>query len=102
MFSDSDLTDIESSEDEVPLASTVPRKTKTKPAPVEYNVKNTLSMPRTASYTAKSLYGTRPFVIAHNQWLIVSPDQIVDNTIDLDPEYQRGALHSWQVTWDCR
>lgn len=97
MFSDdSDLTDIETSEDEAPLASTLARKTKAKPPAAEYNVKNTLKPPRTTQYTAKSLYGTYlcPFPAIQKQRKpnCRTIDQIVDNTIDLDPEYQRGAF----------
>ncbi|KAF7981511.1 hypothetical protein HWV62_33073 [Athelia sp. TMB] len=73
---DSELTEISSSEDEVPLASNLPaRKTKTKASPPEYQVKNSLKPPRTTQYTARSLY-----------------DQIIENTIDLDPEYQRDVV----------
>ncbi|KAI9462077.1 hypothetical protein HD554DRAFT_2027786 [Boletus coccyginus] len=70
----SDLTDLSSDEDDVPLAK---RTSKAKKAPKEYKITNVLRAPRTAQYTAKSLY-----------------DQIIDNAIDLDPEYQRDVV--WQ------
>lgn len=51
----SDLTDLSSDEDDVPLAK---RTSKAKKAPREYKITNVLRAPRTAQYTAKSLYGT--------------------------------------------
>ena len=51
----SDLTDISSDEDDVPLAK---RTSKAKKAPKEYKITGVLRAPRTAQYTAKSLYGT--------------------------------------------
>ncbi|KAG6373681.1 hypothetical protein JVT61DRAFT_6352 [Boletus reticuloceps] len=65
----SDLTDLSTDVDE-PLAK---RTSKVKKAAKEYKITNVLRAPRTAQYTAKSLY-----------------DQIIDNSIDLDPDYQRG------------
>ncbi|KAH7910427.1 hypothetical protein BJ138DRAFT_1008858 [Hygrophoropsis aurantiaca] len=72
----SDLTDLSSDEDDVPLS----QKTYKKAAPAkktakEYKISNVLRPPRTTQYTAKSLY-----------------DQIIDNSIDLDPEYQRDVV----------
>ncbi|RPD56796.1 hypothetical protein L226DRAFT_538270 [Lentinus tigrinus ALCF2SS1-7] len=79
MYSDweSSLTELSSDEDEylpsnAPKKKAPPRKVKT-----EYNVTNALRPYRTTTYTAKSLY-----------------DQIIDNTIHLDPEYQRDIVWS--------
>lgn len=69
----SDLTDLSSDEDDFP-----PSKTRTKASKKgskEYKISGVLRAPRTTSYTAKSLY-----------------DQIIDNAIDLDPEYQRDVV----------
>ncbi|KAI0641718.1 hypothetical protein C8Q79DRAFT_288783 [Trametes meyenii] len=78
MLSDfSSLTDLSESEDEY-VPSQAPRtRTKKKPGPRprDYKVTNCLKPYRTTSYTAKSLY-----------------DQIVENTIQLDPEYQRDVV----------
>ncbi|KAH7922254.1 hypothetical protein BV22DRAFT_1017693 [Leucogyrophana mollusca] len=73
----SDLTDLSSDEDDVPLAQrTTAKKTGgSKKTPKEYKISNVLRPPRTTQYTAKSLY-----------------DQIIDNAIDLDPEYQRDVV----------
>ena len=51
----SDLTDLSSDEDDVPLAK---RTSKVKKEPKEYKITHVLRAPRTAQYTAKSLYGT--------------------------------------------
>ncbi|KAH7886787.1 hypothetical protein F5I97DRAFT_1050037 [Phlebopus sp. FC_14] len=67
----SDLTDL-SSEEDVPLAKSTNR---TRRGPKEYKISHVLRAPRTTQYTAKSLY-----------------DQIIDNAIDLDPEYQRDVV----------
>ncbi|KIJ67382.1 hypothetical protein HYDPIDRAFT_37917 [Hydnomerulius pinastri MD-312] len=69
----SDLTDLSSDEEEVPLAKTTTKATKK--GPKEYKITNVLRAPRTTQYTTKSLY-----------------DQIIDNAIDLDPEYQRAVV----------
>lgn len=50
----SDLTDLSTDEDDVPLAK---RTSKAKKAPKEYKITHALHAPRTAQYTAKSLYG---------------------------------------------
>ncbi|KAF8837162.1 hypothetical protein BDN67DRAFT_973331 [Paxillus ammoniavirescens] len=70
----SDLTELSSDEEEVPLSKNI---TKKKKGPKEYRITNVLRAPRTTQYTAKSLY-----------------DQIIENAIDLDPEYQRDVV--WQ------
>lgn len=69
----SDLTDL-SSEEEVPTTKPTP---KSKKQSKEYKIKNVLRAPRTTQYTTKSLY-----------------DQIIDNSVDLDPEYQRDVVWS--------
>ncbi|KAI0919977.1 hypothetical protein AcV5_001908 [Taiwanofungus camphoratus] len=70
---DSDLTELSSDDEEyVPTSQKKKASTKTKG---EYKVQNALRPPRTTQYTAKSLY-----------------DQIIDNTIQLDPEYQRDIV----------
>ncbi|KIJ19326.1 hypothetical protein PAXINDRAFT_96729, partial [Paxillus involutus ATCC 200175] len=70
----SDLTELSSDEEEVPLTKNA---TKKKKGGKEYRITNVLRAPRTTQYTAKSLY-----------------DQIIENAIDLDPEYQRDVV--WQ------
>ncbi|KIM74460.1 hypothetical protein PILCRDRAFT_828156 [Piloderma croceum F 1598] len=74
----SELSDLSSSEDDLPLAKTN-GKGKGKAASTGYQIKDALRPPRTAQYTAKSLY-----------------DQIIENTIDLDPEYQRDVVWTEQ------
>ncbi|KAI0660141.1 hypothetical protein C8Q70DRAFT_914298, partial [Cubamyces menziesii] len=69
---DSSLTELSSDEDEYIPA---PKKKRPSKAKTEYKVTNYLRPYRTTTYTAKSLY-----------------DQIVDNTIILDPEYQRDVV----------
>ncbi|KAI6127029.1 hypothetical protein F5141DRAFT_1186273 [Pisolithus sp. B1] len=69
----SDLTEL-SSEEEVAVAKRTP---KSKKQSKEYKIKNVLRAPRTTQYTTKSLY-----------------DQIIDNSVDLDPEYQRDVVWS--------
>ncbi|KAM5541581.1 hypothetical protein V8D89_004771 [Ganoderma adspersum] len=78
MLSDweSSLTELSDSEDEYQPAPSK-RKKKQKP-PVEYKqVTGSLQPYRTTTYTTRSLY-----------------DQIIDGTIDLDPEYQRDIVWS--------
>jgi hypothetical protein len=70
----SDLTDLSSDEDDFPPSKTS-RTTASKKGTKEYKISGVLRAPRTTSYTAKSLY-----------------DQIIDNAIDLDPEYQRAVV----------
>ncbi|EIM84991.1 uncharacterized protein STEHIDRAFT_60774, partial [Stereum hirsutum FP-91666 SS1] len=78
-FGDSDLSDLtSSSEDEyVPLAQLTKRKTKTKKLQDKsgYTITGALRPPRTAQYTARSLH-----------------EQIVEGTINLDPDYQRDVV----------
>lgn len=52
----SDLTDISSEEDDVPLAKST-QKPKKNAKSREYQITNTLRPPRTTQYTARSLYG---------------------------------------------
>ncbi|KAG0694706.1 hypothetical protein DFH29DRAFT_308592 [Suillus ampliporus] len=70
----SDLTDLSSDDDDFPPSKTS-RTTASKKNAREYKISGVLRAPRTTSYTAKSLY-----------------DQIIDNAIDLDPEYQRDVV----------
>lgn len=70
----SDLTDLSSDEDDFSPSKTS-RATASKKGTKEYKISGVLRAPRTTSYTAKSLY-----------------DQIIDNAIDLDPEYQRDVV----------
>ncbi|KAG1734568.1 hypothetical protein EDB19DRAFT_1638848 [Suillus lakei] len=70
----SDLTDLSSDDDDFPPSKTT-RTTASKKGTKEYKISGVLRAPRTTSYTAKSLY-----------------DQIIDNAIDLDPEYQRDVV----------
>ncbi|KAI0739698.1 hypothetical protein C8Q80DRAFT_1111809, partial [Daedaleopsis nitida] len=75
MLSDweSDLTELSSSEDEyVPVASKKKARAKQKE---EYKITSALKPYRTITFTAKSLY-----------------DQIIDNVIDMNPEYQRDIV----------
>jgi hypothetical protein len=53
----SELSDLSSSDDNLPLAKTN-GKGKGKAASTGYQIKDALRPPRTAQYTAKSLYGT--------------------------------------------
>lgn len=69
----SDLTDLSEDEDDFPPSKT--RTTASKKGTKEYKISGVLRAPRTTSYTAKSLY-----------------DQIIENAIDLDPEYQRDVV----------
>lgn len=69
----SDLTDLSSDEDDFPPSKK--RTAASKKGTKEYKITGVLRAPRTTSYTAKSLY-----------------DQIIDNAIDLDPEYQRDVV----------
>ncbi|KIK82235.1 hypothetical protein PAXRUDRAFT_724082 [Paxillus rubicundulus Ve08.2h10] len=87
----SDLTEL-SSDEEVPLSKSVAKKKK---GPKEYRITNVLRAPRTTQYTAKSLYGAPPnrkrsFLWWFNVSLLT--DQIIENAIDLDPEYQRDVV----------
>ncbi|KAF9220655.1 hypothetical protein BS17DRAFT_713659 [Gyrodon lividus] len=68
----SELTELSSDEEDVPLSKST---TKAKKGPREYKITHVLRAPRTTQYTAKSLY-----------------DQIIENAIDLDPEYQRDVV----------
>ncbi|KAI0699490.1 hypothetical protein C8T65DRAFT_659370 [Cerioporus squamosus] len=80
MLSDweSSLTELSSDEDEyVPSKASKKKKAPPRQAKSEYKVTNSLRPYRTTTYTAKSLY-----------------DQIIDNTIHLDPEYQRDIVWS--------
>ncbi|KZT03116.1 uncharacterized protein LAESUDRAFT_738446 [Laetiporus sulphureus 93-53] len=77
---DSDLTDLPSSDEEEYIPTTTKKKKKATPRTrTEYKIQNALRPPRTTQYTAKSLY-----------------DQIVDDAIDLNPEYQRDVV--WPET----
>ncbi|KAG2155215.1 uncharacterized protein EDB93DRAFT_91098 [Suillus bovinus] len=67
----SDLTDLSSDDDDFPRSKTSRTTASSKKATKEYKISGVLRAPRTTSYTAKSLY-----------------DQIIENAIDLDPEYQ--------------
>ncbi|KAI5981513.1 hypothetical protein EDC04DRAFT_3022073 [Pisolithus marmoratus] len=69
----SDLTEL-SEEEDVPVTKSTPKSRKQSK---EYKIKNVLRAPRTTQYTTKSLY-----------------DQIIDNSVDLDPEYQRDVVWS--------
>lgn len=113
MLSDweSSLTELSSDEDTYAPA---PKKAKTKTkakakakAKEEYKVSGALSLMtsfvadvrqvtnllqpyRTTTYTAQSLYGTSfPAKLGRDRSR-ENIDQIVDNTVQLDPEYQRG------------
>jgi len=89
---DSDLTELSSDEEiVVPLAQVTRTRTRSGKGR-DYQIKGSLRPPRTSQFSAKALYG--PFFLNFNasqfiQYLFLS-DQIVENTIDLDPEYQRG------------
>ncbi|KAI8976365.1 hypothetical protein BD414DRAFT_446482 [Trametes punicea] len=71
---DSSLTELSSDEDEY-----LPSARKKRQGQTEYKINNYLRPCRTTTYTAKCLY-----------------DQIVDNTIELDPDYQRDVV--WTET----
>ncbi|PIL32519.1 hypothetical protein GSI_05222 [Ganoderma sinense ZZ0214-1] len=80
MLSDweSSLTELSDSEDEYQPA---PSKKKKQKPPPEYKVTGSLQPYRTTTYTTRSLY-----------------DQIIDGTIDLDPEYQRANNASHELS----
>jgi hypothetical protein len=89
---DSDLTDI-SSDDDSPLWTSNTR-SKSDAKGRDYQLRGSLRPPRTSQFSAKALYGS-PASFFFNVSEFVDdffPDQIVENTIDLDPEYQRGTL----------
>ncbi|KAI6152714.1 hypothetical protein EDD17DRAFT_1491150 [Pisolithus thermaeus] len=88
----SDLTELSSEEE---AASAKPRP-KSKKQSKEYKIKNVLRAPRTTQYTTKSLYGmySMPRVLPQRS-SICNVDQIIDNSVDLDPEYQRGNDVVW-------
>ncbi|KAI0822105.1 hypothetical protein BC628DRAFT_1522502, partial [Trametes gibbosa] len=77
MLSDweSSLTELSSSGDEYHLVAKAKKKKPAAKAKKQYQVTNLLRPYRTTTFTAKSLY-----------------DQIIDNTIELDPEYQRDVV----------
>ncbi|KAI0296749.1 hypothetical protein B0F90DRAFT_1811280 [Multifurca ochricompacta] len=81
-FSDfyaSDLTDITTSSDEDEVSPPKPKNGSTKKPKIEerppYTITNTLRPPRSTSYSVRSLY-----------------EQIVDGSINLDPDYQRDIV----------
>lgn len=89
----SDLTELSSSEDEQFQPATKSKKSKKQPK--QYKITNVLRPPRTTQYTAKSLYGISTHASCPLWALTTSDlDQIIDNSIDLDPEYQRGMFPS--------
>ncbi|KAI0067416.1 hypothetical protein BV25DRAFT_1987816 [Artomyces pyxidatus] len=72
---DADYDSSDSGDDyEVPLSSQYKSKKSRNP---EYTIRRALKPPRTTTYTAQSLY-----------------DQIIEGTIDLEPEYQRDIVWS--------
>ncbi|KAG9312705.1 hypothetical protein JVU11DRAFT_7128 [Chiua virens] len=86
----SDLTDISSDEDDVPLAK---RNTKAKKSPKEYKIANVPPCtPDSAIYSQVTLWYDG--LQCSSQKFIPSTDQIIENAIDLDPEYQRDVV--WQ------
>jgi hypothetical protein len=96
-FSDfyaSDLTDITSSSDQEEPSVTnvkkhIPKKTKPDQRPA-YTVSNTLRPPRSTNYSVRSLYGKFLSFSFPSFPLLFFPEQIIDGTINLDPDYQRG------------
>lgn len=95
----SDLSELSSDEEDVPLMKSTQKATRNKKSK-EYQITNTLRPPRTTQYTAKSLYGARSHLLYSSIPSITSglSDQIIENTIDLDPEYQRGVLFYFLMT----
>ncbi|KAH6894867.1 hypothetical protein BKA70DRAFT_1232459 [Coprinopsis sp. MPI-PUGE-AT-0042] len=71
---DSDLTDLESSEEEEEYTSSQQKKGKKK-ATTTYNLRNPLKVPRATTYAAQALF-----------------DQMHNQDIDLDAEYQRDVV----------
>ena len=60
-----------------------------------YKIRSVLTSPRPTTYSAQAIYGELRFYIfitAGKRVLVV--DQILDNEIDLDPEYQRSQSAS--------
>jgi len=96
-FSDfyaSDLSDITSSEDgEEFVSNTVKRSSAKKPNRDQqpYTIPSPLRPPRSTSYSVRALYGPS-FSLSLFFLLISLSEQIIDGSIDLDPDYQRGTL----------
>jgi hypothetical protein len=83
----SDLTDLSSDEEYTP--SGVKAKSK-KAKESGYVLKNALRPPRTVQYSAKYLYGAHFYSTTEIGFQNSSVEQIIENHIDLNPEYQRG------------
>ena len=105
-FSDfyaSDLTDLTSSSDQEESSLTnlktqkqKPKKTKPDQRPA-YTVSNTLRPPRSTNYSVRSLYGNLSFLFLFFFSLLFFSEQIIDGTINLDPDYQRGITSVFSV-----
>lgn len=101
----SDLTDLSSDDDDFPpskTSRTTTRTSKKGKGAKEYKISGVLRAPRTTSYTAKSLYGkaSRLLVVVF-MCITLLADQIIENAIDLDPEYQRGESLALKNTVFC-
>jgi len=97
-FSDfyaSDLSEITSSEDDEEFVpNTVKRSSAKKPKRDQqpYTIPNPLRPPRSTSYSVRALYGLSFLSLSIFFPLTPLSEQIVDGSIDLDPDYQRGTL----------
>lgn len=107
-FSDfyaSDLTDItSSSEEEQPTLHKVKKLSIRKPKIDQcsaYNVTNPLRPPRSTNYSVRSLYGIFS-ILFFSFFCSPASEQIIDGTINLDPDYQRGALWLPRSCSSCR
>jgi len=103
-FYDSELTDITSSSDDdeefaPPSAKrSGPKKAKAKrDQRSPYTITNPLRPPRSTSYSVRALYGPPILPQFPLSCSLCLSEQIVDGSINLDPDYQRGtsAFHSF-------
>jgi hypothetical protein len=99
----SDLTELSSDdESDIPLFLSSKKKPsipKTKP---EYRLKGVLRPPRTSQYALNMIYGQYTLRVECvgltqliNNTIIAFSERMVENSIDLDPEYQREVV--WLV-----
>lgn len=96
MLSDvSELSDISSDDN----AGQTTKAKEPKKKSTGYRLRNVLKPGRTTQYTAKALYGKLTIILVSLRNLIpLCTDQIEDNDINLDPEYQRGELSAFGIS----
>lgn len=107
LFSDeSDLTDLSSDEEDTPLSAaltTAPSTRKKGKQKEEYVLKRPLKPPRSTTYSASGIYGAllQVMIVQLLNDIQSNIEMIVQGTIDLDPEYQRGILIPNNVPMFC-